>query len=241
MISVIVPTYNEERNIESCLLSLEEQTLPRDDFEVIVVDGQSKDRTIEIAEAHADRVIQQVSKGVGGARNDGVRVASGNIIVTTDADCHLPPDWLESISDSFEDQRTIAATGFLRPEITGLPDVERAAYKIFFETSNVFLFIAGKLRVYHLCGANSAFRKSAFTRVGGYSDLPYADDVEIVKRLRKIGKITLSSRINVGYSVRRIRKVGLLKYTLMIFRNDWAVMFFNYRPKKSDYAKQDYG
>jgi len=241
VISVIVPTYNEERNIEGCLRSLESQTLPRESFEIIIVDGQSKDRTVEIAEAYADKVIQQVSRGVGGARNDGVMVASGKIIVTTDADCHLPSDWLESIRDSFEDPKNIAATGLLRPEIAGLPDIERAAYKIFFEMSNVFLLIAGRLRVYHLCGANSAFRRSAFMKAGGYTDLPYADDVEIVKRLSKMGKITLSDRINIGYSVRRIRKVGLIKYTLMIFRNDWAVMFFHYHPKKSDYAKQNYG
>jgi len=68
MISVVIPTYNEEKNIERCLRALEEQTIPREDFEIIVVDGQSSDRTIEIAQRYADRVIQQVSEGVGGAR-----------------------------------------------------------------------------------------------------------------------------------------------------------------------------
>jgi len=89
MISVIVPTYNEEKNIERCLKSLENQTIPRNKFEVIIVDGQSKDRTVEIAKKYADKVIQQKSKGVGGARNDGVEIARGNIIAVTDADSIL--------------------------------------------------------------------------------------------------------------------------------------------------------
>jgi len=105
MISVVVPTYNEERNIEKCLKSLSEQTIPRESFEVIVVDGQSKDRTTEIAKKFAEKVIQQVSKGVGGARNDGVRIAEGNIIATTDADCEANNQWLETILEEFKEMK----------------------------------------------------------------------------------------------------------------------------------------
>ena len=57
MISVVVPTYNEERNIERCLNSILSQTIPREDYELIVVDGESKDQTREKAERLADRVI----------------------------------------------------------------------------------------------------------------------------------------------------------------------------------------
>ncbi|MCX6649741.1 MAG: glycosyltransferase, partial [Candidatus Bathyarchaeota archaeon] len=82
MITVVVPTYNEEKNIESCLNSLVKQSIPRESYEIIVVDGNSKDRTTEIAAKYADRVIQQVSHGVGGARNDGAIAATGDIIAT---------------------------------------------------------------------------------------------------------------------------------------------------------------
>lgn len=240
MISVIIPTYNEERNIERCLRSLEKQTIPRSQFEVIVVDGQSKDRTVEIAGRYADRVIQQVSKGVGGARNDGAKIARGRVIVSTDADCLPPPRWLENISKCFKDDRVLAATGLLKPVLDDLDDAERAAYNVLFETSNLFILIAAKLRFYHLCGANTAFDRDVFNKVGGYSDLPYSDDIEIVRRLKPLGRIAVSKEIWVHYSVRRIKKLGLAKYAFMIFRNDWAVMFFNHKPVKGDYAKQDY-
>jgi glycosyltransferase involved in cell wall biosynthesis len=240
MISVIIPTYNEEGNIERCLRSLERQTIPRSRFEVIVVDGQSRDHTVEIAERYADRVIQQVSKGVGGARNDGARIARGRVIVNTDADCLPPPNWLESIMRCFEDERVLAATGLLKPVLGDLDDDERAAYNVLFEISNIFVLIAAKLGFYHLCGANTAFNRDVFNKVGGYSDLPYSDDIEIVRRLKPLGRIAVSKDIWVNYSIRRIRKLGLVKYAFTIFRNDWAVMFFNHRPVKGDYARQDY-
>ncbi|MCK4317870.1 glycosyltransferase, partial [Candidatus Bathyarchaeota archaeon] len=70
MISVVVPAFNEEKNIEKCLTSLHSQTIPREHIEIIVVDGDSQDRTRMIAETLADKVITQTSMGVGGARND---------------------------------------------------------------------------------------------------------------------------------------------------------------------------
>ena len=71
MISVIIPSYNEEANIARCLHSLLKQTIPREQYEIIVVDGNSKDKTREIAERYADLVFIQTSTKVGGARNDG--------------------------------------------------------------------------------------------------------------------------------------------------------------------------
>ena len=101
MISVIVPTFNEEEGVEACLKSLCDQTLPRDQYEIIVVDGNSKDKTREIAEKYADKVFIQTSKKVGGARNDGAMAAKYDILATTDADCFLPRDWLEKILADF--------------------------------------------------------------------------------------------------------------------------------------------
>jgi glycosyltransferase involved in cell wall biosynthesis len=115
MISVVVPTYNEEKNIEACLRSILNQTLPREKYEIIVVDGDSKDKTRDIASNFADIVIIQTSEGVGGARNDGIMLGSGKIIATTDADCEAYPGWLEVIEKSFEDSNVVAVSGILDP------------------------------------------------------------------------------------------------------------------------------
>ena len=76
MISVIIPSFNEEENIAQCLVSLSHQTVNRTEYEIIVVDGGSTDRTCEIARKYADMVFIQTSKKVGGAtkrRSHGIK------------------------------------------------------------------------------------------------------------------------------------------------------------------------
>jgi glycosyltransferase involved in cell wall biosynthesis len=241
MISVIIPTYNEEKNIERCLKALNKQTIQREDYEIIVVDGQSKDRTIQIAQSYADKVFQQKSKGVGGARNDGVRAATGEIIVTTDADCIPSSEWLEVVQKRFEDENVIALTGYLDPfEYEGLKSYEVNVYRFLFWISNILLSLLSVVGYYHLCGANSAFRRDVFLEIGGYKDLPYSDDIEIYKRLKLKGKMVLDKRMRVNYSIRRIKKMSLIKYIYQITRNDFVVMVRKLKPTDDSYAKQVY-
>ena len=241
MISVVVPTYNEEKNIESCLTALTKQSIPRNTYEIIIVDGNSKDKTTEIAAKYADMVIQQVSHGVGGARNDGAMAARGEIIATTDADCQPDENWLEVIRDDFSDDRVVAVTGYLDPMIPKeMHALESGAYKGAFWLANGLRWTGSKVGYHHLCGANTAFRRDAFLQVKGYSDLAYSDDVEIAKRLSAYGRMTMDNRVQVDYSIRRIQKLGIAKYTWMIMKNDFNVMLLGKKPIKGNYAKQDY-
>src|SRR5512137_2308327 len=120
MISVIIPTFNEEENIAQCLVSLSHQTVPRSEYEIIVVDGGSKDATCEIAKKYADLVFTQTSKKVGGARNDGVNAARGEIVATTDADCILPPNWIERIVKDFKNSGIVQVYGPVYPIEEGI-------------------------------------------------------------------------------------------------------------------------
>jgi glycosyltransferase involved in cell wall biosynthesis len=241
MISVIVPTYNEEKNIERCLKSLNEQTVPRESYEIIIVDGESKDRTIEIAEKYADKVIQQMSEGVGGARNDGVKIAHGEIIATTDADCIPISEWLEEIQTDFNERDVVAATGVLEPfDFADMSWYHIRIYKILFNLSNILLYLLAKVGYFHLCGANSAFRRDAFLDVDGYIDLAYSDDVEIYKRIRNKGKIVMNKKMKINYSIRRIKKIGLINYMYLITKNDFMTMVLGMKPTKGNYAKQEY-
>jgi len=241
MISVVVPTYNEEKNIELCLEALTKQSIPRNTFEIIVVDGNSKDKTTEIAAKYADMVIQQVSHGVGGARNDGAMAARGDIIATTDADCLPDENWLEVINEDFSDNRVVAVTGYLDPMIPKeMHTLKAKAYKGAFWVANGLRWTGSKIGYHHLCGANTAFRRQAFLQVNGYSDLAYSDDVEIAKRLSAYGKMKMDDRIQVDYSIRRIQKLGIARYTWMIMKNDFNVMLLGKKPIKGDYAKQEY-
>ncbi|MFA5868412.1 MAG: glycosyltransferase [Candidatus Bathyarchaeia archaeon] len=241
MITVVVPTYNEEKNIESCLQALAKQNIPRDSYEIIVVDGNSKDRTTEIAAKYADRVIQQVSHGVGGARNDGAMAARGEIVATTDADCLPDENWLSTILEDFGDEGIVAVTGYLDPMIPeDMKRIEAGTYRYAFKVANGLRKAGSLVGYHHLCGANTAFRRDAFLQVKGYSDLAYSDDVEIGKRLKEHGKMAMDDRIQVDYSIRRIQKLGIAKYTWMVLKNDFNVIVLGEKPTKGDYAKQDY-
>src|SRR5215472_2313122 len=92
-VSVVVCAYNAERTIEPCLASLAVLNYP--DYEVIVVNDGSRDRTLEIAEGFGFcRIISQPNKGLSVARNVGAEAASGEIVAYTDSDCVADPDWL---------------------------------------------------------------------------------------------------------------------------------------------------
>ncbi|KDE54712.1 glycosyltransferase family 2 protein [Methanoculleus sp. MH98A] len=206
MISVVVPTYNEEQNIERCLASLADQTVPRETYEIIVVDGDSKDRTRELAEPLADQVFIQTSKRVGGARNDGAMAAKGDIIATTDADCILPRDWVERIGRDFAERDIVQLYGTVYP----IEDSFRNRLSLL--GANTFSRLGYYTRtIYFTLGCNTAFDREAFVRAGMYRCIDAGDDLEIAQRMRKLGKVHLDPRLKVGFSMRRYQQFGTLK------------------------------
>jgi glycosyltransferase involved in cell wall biosynthesis len=203
MISVIIPTFNEEENIAQCLVSLSHQTLPRSEYEIIVVDGGSKDATCEIAKKYADLVFVQTSRKVGGARNDGVKAAKGEIIATTDADCILPPTWIQRIEKDFRKPGVVLVYGPVYPIEEGMGN----RFSLFL--ANSFSRIGYYSRIfYYTLGCNTAFRKDAFEKVGMYRCIDAGDDLEIAMRLRDLGSIYFDNRLKVGFSMRRYQKYG---------------------------------
>ena len=205
MISVIIPTFNEEENIAQCLVSLSHQTVPRNEYEIIVVDGGSKDASCEIAKKYADSVFTQTSKKVGGARNDGVMVARGEIVATTDADCILPPDWISLIKKDFENPSVVQCYGPVYPIEEGLGN------QLSLLLANTFSRIGYYSRTfYYTLGCNTAFRKDAFIRAGMYRCIDAGDDLEIAMRLKDEGKILFDGRLRVGFSMRRYQQFGTM-------------------------------
>ena len=232
-VSVVVPTYHEEAGIEGFLRQFETQTLPRSEFEVIVVDGGSTDGTRAIAEQFADRVILQTGEGIGGARNDGVGVARAEIVATTDADCRLPRDWLERIVTRMEDPEVVAVVG---PDG---PLERRWKARVLFFLIRGLIRIAAMAGVYTTGGGNSAFRRDAFLAVGGYRPLPHSDDVDLGLRIRERGRVVYDPSLFVRFSVRRLEKHGYARTLLTWLRGD--VTLLAGRPLEgATYARQKY-
>lgn len=206
MISIVIPAYNEEAHITECLIAFEHQTIPRRDFEVIVVDGGSSDSTRELAAEYADLVFVQTSRRVGGARNDGFMRASGEIVATTDADCIVPPGWVERVAYDFEKHRIVQLYGPVYPLEGGLKN------KLYLASANNFARIGYYTRtLYYTLGCNTAFDRGAFTNAGMYHCIDAGDDLEIALRMRKCGKVMFDNRLKVGFSMRRYQQFGTLK------------------------------
>ena len=232
-VSVVVPTFREEKGIEAFLRQFERQTLPRAEFEIVVVDGDSPDRTREIAARLADRVIIQTSPGIGGARNDGVAVAQADLIATTDADCTIPPEWLERIAADFEDPEVVALCG---PD--GPSDGGWKARLIYAFVTGI-IFAAALVGLYGTGGTNSAFRKAAFLRVGGYRNLPHSDDVDLGVRIRAVGRVRYDPRMRVGLSVRRLERDGYFRTLFTWLRGDLKVLA-GLPIESKEYARKEY-
>jgi lipopolysaccharide/colanic/teichoic acid biosynthesis glycosyltransferase/GT2 family glycosyltransferase len=114
MISIIIPAYNAEETLGTCLKALEGQNLDRETYEIIVVDDGSIDRTGEVAEQCEVRLIRQAHAGPAAARNRGAEEAQGDLLLFTDADCAPAPDWMERMAGAFSDPEVVGAKGTYR-------------------------------------------------------------------------------------------------------------------------------
>lgn len=208
-ISIVIPAYNEQGYIGAALRSLKQQSFR--DFEVIVVDNNSTDATAREARDQGARVIFEPKRGVCAARQTGTLGAKGEIIVSTDADTTFPRHWLSKIVKGFDDPSAMLVAGpceFVDPALLpGLlyKSAQNHTIKLYQRTG--FLW--------YVWGANLAFRKSAWDEAGQYNpQLTQAgDEMDLLRRLRPLGKVVALTDNPVKTSSRRInRGVG---YTLV--------------------------
>lgn len=212
-ISVVIPAYNEEKYISEGLESLSKQSISKDTFEVIVVDNNSTDKTAEISDSFGVRLIGCQTQGVSAARATGSSTANGDIIVGTDADTIVAPDWLERILAHFtEDENLLGLTGPTYFHDTNFL-LSKAAY-IGFDIFQRFNFLINRPA---FSGFNFAVRKDAYLSVGGFNpQLPSAEDIDLSLRLAKIGRVEYVPDVIVYTSARRLTKdpVGFFRHNL---------------------------
>ena len=100
--SIIIPAYNAASTLPNCLRALRQQSIDRSHYEIIVVDDGSTDRAVNIAQEFTKddshlHIIGVPHGGQAAARNAGVKIAQGALILFTDADCEPQPDWIERL------------------------------------------------------------------------------------------------------------------------------------------------
>ncbi len=219
-ISVVIPAYNEEKYLPECLDTLNNQLYPRDKFEVIVVDNNSKDNTAKIAREKGFKVHTETKQGYVHALNSGLKEAKGEIIAVTDADTEVAPDWLAEIAQGFADPRVVGATGSVRvKEKSRLESVlSSGCYNLFVRIN----FLIGKP---HLTGFNLAVRAKALNEIGGLNvNFTMSPDVDMGLRIKKLGKVIFLKKMLTLTSMRRWDKgffKALGEYTKAYFYAVW--------------------
>jgi len=112
-VSVVIPTYNEEKRISECLSALIEGT--EKPFEIIVADGNSSDKTRVIAASYGATVINNPKGHAAAGRNVGIKAAKGEVIAFLDADCIPDRDWLKEIKYAFEHEDIDGLGTYIEP------------------------------------------------------------------------------------------------------------------------------
>lgn len=183
--SVIVPAYNAEKTLGECLAALEKQSVPRDRYEVIVVDDGSRDNTAAVARSFGVRVLQQSNQGPAAARNVGAKIAQGEILLFTDSDCIPTYHWLERMLSPFADPSIVAAKGSYQTM-----QREWVARLVQAEYEEKYQRMARERYIDFVDTYSAAYRRDAFIAAGGFDTafpVPSAEDQEFSFRLASLG------------------------------------------------------
>ena len=213
-LSVIIPTLNEAADIAETIA----QVRRADEVEVIVADGRSTDATVEIARAHGARVVI-ADPGRGGQMNAGAEAARGEYLLFLHADTRPPMGYDMYIRAALESDNVAVGAFELGIEAPG------RALRVIEWGANL-----RSRRAKMPYGDQAIFtRQEIFSRVGGFPDLPLMEDVELVRRLKKVGRLVIVPR-KVSTSARRWQSMGVIK-TWIVNQLAMAAMYVGVSPE----------
>jgi len=221
-ISVIIPTLNEEKYLPSCLNSLSNQCWSGR-YQIIVVDGGSTDRTVEVARKHADKVLVEPGQRVGAARNIGAEESEGNILAFIDADTCASPNWLSAIDRVLQDSETLGVTGPTLPyQANTLDTITYTFWTIYLQR------LLLSLGMPHVIGFNCAYRKRPFLRAGGFDENSVtSEDIQLARRMHKQGRIAFEKEMFAFTSPRRFRTYGHAYIAGLYLLNGFSTLLLN--------------
>jgi len=216
MLSIIIPTLNEEKFLPFLLKSIKKQCLS--DYEIIVADGDSEDKTIEIAKSYGCKIIKGGLPAIG--RNEGAKKASGNLLLFLDADVVLPEKFFGKVLEEFKKRNLDVASFCLEPQ------TKRRTQKFLFDAFyNWPILVFGKI----LSHASQAIlvKKDIFQKLGGFDEeIKFAEDHSFVRKAKKIGNFGILRSVKILSSLRRFEKDGwILTYLKYIFAEIYMIIF----------------
>lgn len=202
-LSVVIPTLNEEENLGQCVKSLACQTMQN--FEVIIADGGSVDRTVDIAETNGFTVLT-VEKtrphDVSTAKNLGAKHAVGDVLFFLDADMILEPNCFEVLTKGYEESDVVGIA------LKVLPSESNRIEKVMYECNNYLARFGNMIGLHEISYFSChSYLRDAFMWVGGFRmDLLACEDLDLSLRLRRLGRYIVTPRSVLWTSPRRLRE-----------------------------------
>lgn len=213
LISVIIPVLNEESSIGVLL-----ETLSRiSGIEVIVVDGGSSDRTVEIASTYA-RVVC-APQGRARQMNAGAHGSSGDIVLFLHADTRLPSGFRDVVICGL-------SCGYIGGRFDIRLDNDALIYRV------ISFLINFRSRLTGIATGDQAIfvYRSTWEHMGGFADIPLMEDLEFMRRLKREGRI-FCARARVVTSARRWQKTGIIK-TILLMWGLKTLFYFGVSPER---------
>jgi rSAM/selenodomain-associated transferase 2 len=197
MISVIIPTLDEEACLGRCIESVRSEG---PSVEIIVADGGSRDRTSEVAGRFPGVKIIRTERGRGSQMNAGASHAGGDILLFLHADTVLERGWMQELSS------VLGETSVIGGAFTFAIDSPLPKYRM------VEAWVAMRCRVFRLPYGDQAIfiKKDIFRRLGGYQNIPLMEDVDLVRQMKRTGEVILLEKKAVTSGRRWVSK-GLLR------------------------------
>lgn len=231
MLSIIIPALNEEKTLPRLFESIKKQNF--NDYEIIVADAGSEDKTVEIAKNFGCRIVPGGLPAKG--RNEGAKAAKSDLLLFLDADCALPEGFLNKIIEEFNRKNLEIATCPI------MPFGESRLVKIYYDA--IFNFLARLLeRIYPNGQGLFLVKKKLHEKIGGFNeDIKVSEDQDYITRGAGAGKYRLLGSGRFFFSQRRFAKEGwfrmLFKYFLIylhiIFIGQVKTNIFKYFDKKA--------
>ena len=205
-LSVVIPTLNEERTIESCLQGVGR----RHNLEIVVSDGGSTDGTLRLAASMGATVVEG-PPGRGGQLNRGVAATQAEQLLFLHADCRLPQGWQAAVASVLSDPATSLACFLLHTEPSSGTRPSPVQY-MWLRTLDL------RSRGLRLPYGDQAFsvRREVYKRVGGFPDIPLMEDLAFARACRRVGRIRRLP-LKVRTAARRTARFPVRARMMMLF------------------------
>jgi len=178
-LSVVIPFYNVERYIERCIQGVLSQSLAADDFEIIMVDNNSTDQSIEAVSKYPQiRLLHESKQGSYAARNCGILASHGEVVVFTDPDCVPRHDWLEKVVQHLESPGVEILIGSRHIAVR---DRYLSMLFDYENTKDAFVFASEQPEIYYGHTNNMAIRRSLFESHGFFNEVYRGADTIFVR------------------------------------------------------------